>query len=80
MKYILRVCIPKYGTNKYVNQIIDICKYSNIKEIMVCEDNDYITAIAQPTDAHKKMAEILKTVVPKIKDNGIEVSFYLQLL
>lgn len=80
MKYILRVCIPKYDTDKYVNQIIDICKYSHIKEIMVCEDNDYITAIAQPTDAHKKMAEILKTVVPKIKDNGIEVSFYLKAL
>ncbi len=80
MRYILRACIPRENTDKYVDELIVACKYSNIDEIMMCEDNIFITAIPQPLSAHREMADIMKNAVKKFKESGIKTSFYLKSL
>ena len=80
MRYILRACIPRENTDKYVDELIAACKYSDIDEIMMCEDNIFITAIPQPLSAHREMADIMKGAVKKFKESGIKCSFYLKSL
>ena len=80
MRYILRACIPRENTDKYVDELISACKYSSIDEIMMCEDNVFITAIPQPLSAHREMADIMKGAVKKFKESGIKCSFYLKSL
>lgn len=80
MRYILRVCIVRENTEAYVDELIKACKYANIDEIMMCEDNVFITATPQPLTAHKEMAEIMKRAVEKCKANGIQCSFYVKSL
>ena len=80
MRYILRACIPRENTEKYVDELITACKYASIDEIMMCEDNIFITAIPQPLTAHREMADIIKSAVKKFKENGIKSSFYLKSL
>ena len=69
MRYILRACIPRENTDKYVDELISACKYASIDEIMMCEDNIFITAIPQPLTAHREMANIIKKAVKKFKEN-----------
>lgn len=80
MKYILRACICKHNFEDYLQQLIDACKYAEIDEIMMCEDNIFISAIAQPLSAHREMANLLKKAVEKCKEHGISCSFYLKSL
>ena len=80
MRYVLRACIPRIDTEGYTDELIKACKYADIDEIMMCEDNVFITAIPQPLSAHREMADIIKKAVVKFKENGIKCSFYLKSL
>lgn len=63
MEYVLRACICKHKWKEYVEEVIKACHYAGIKEVMLCEDNDFISAVAQPLSSHREMAEILKKAV-----------------
>lgn len=80
MKYVLRACLCRNGTEKYVEELIRACKTADIDEVMLCEDNIFISAISQPLSAHREMADIMKGAVKTFKENGIACSFYLKSL
>lgn len=80
MRYILRACILRKDTERYVDELIRFCKDADIDEIMMCEDNVFISAIAQPTTAHRESAAILKRAVKRCKSSGIRCEFYLKSL
>lgn len=80
MRYILRACITRNNTDEYIEQLIRACQYANIDEIMMCEDNIFLTATPQPLEAHKEMSSILKSAVNRCKENGIRCSFYIKSL
>lgn len=80
MRYILRACIVRENSEEYVDELIRACKYAKIDEIMMCEDNIFIIAIAQPLETHKVLAEEMKKAVKKCREAGIRCSFYLKSL
>ncbi len=80
MRYAVRACILRENHYDYVEQLIKACKEASIDEVMMCEDNIFITAIAQPLSAHKEMAEIMKAAVARFRENGIGCTFYLKSL
>lgn len=47
---------------------------------MLCEDNDFISAVAQPLSSHREMAEILKKAVVMFENEGIVCGFYIKSL
>lgn len=78
MRFAIRACILKNNSEEYLRQLIQACKEADIDEIMMCEDNIFISAISQPLEAHRQMAEILKTAVEKCKAAGLRCTFYLK--
>ncbi len=80
MRYAIRACILKNNFDDYLDQLITACKEADIDEVMMCEDNIFISAIAQPLEAHKEMAEILKIAVERCKAAGLKCTFYLKSL
>lgn len=80
MKYVLRACIAKNNYEKYIDELIEACQYANIDEIMMCEDNIFIGAIAQPLSAHREWANLMKDAVKRFRDKGIACSFYIKSL
>lgn len=80
MRYAIRACILKNNFDGYLEQLIDACKAADIDEIMMCEDNVFISAISQPLEAHREMADIMKTAVQKCKAAGLRCTFYLKSL
>ena len=78
MRYAIRACILKNNFDGYMEQLIDACKQYDIDEVMMCEDNIFISAISQPLEAHKEMADIMKTAVEKCKAAGLRCTFYLK--
>lgn len=80
MKYILRACVVRNGFENYIQKLVAACKKYKIDEVMLCEDNAYIGAIAQPLSEHKISAEYCKKAVEIFKENKISCSFYLKSL
>lgn len=78
MRYAVRACILRNNFDGYLDQLIEACKASDIDEIMMCEDNIFISAISQPLEAHREMAELMKAAVAKCKAAGLRCSFYLK--
>ena len=78
MRYAVRACILRNNFDGYLDQLIEACKASDIDEIMMCEDNIFISAISQPLEAHREMAELMKVAVAKCKDAGLRCTFYLK--
>ena len=78
MRYAIRACILKNNFDGYMDQLIAVCKEANIDEVMMCEDNIFISAISQPLEAHKEMAEIMKDAVAKCKAAGLRCTFYIK--
>ena len=60
MRYAVRACILRKDPGGYLQQLIKACIDAQIDEIMMCEDNVFISAISQPLEAHREMAEIMK--------------------
>ncbi len=80
MRYAIRACILRNQFDGYLEQLIDACKQADIDEIMMCEDNVFISAISQPLEAHREMAELMKVAVEKCKAAGLTCTFYLKSL
>ena len=80
MRYAIRACILRNNFDGYLKQLIDACKAADIDEIMMCEDNMFISAISQPLDAHREMADIMKKAVAECKAAGLRCTFYLKSL
>lgn len=80
MRFAIRACILKNNFDGYLEQLIQACKDADIDEIMMCEDNIFISAISQPLEAHREMADIMKTAVEKCKAAGLRCTFYLKSL
>lgn len=80
MRYAIRACILKNKFDGYLDQLIAACKEADIDEIMMCEDNIFISAISQPLEAHKEMAALMKEAVSKCKAAGLRCTFYLKSL
>lgn len=80
MRYAVRACILKNKFDGYLDQLIDACKAADIDEIMMCEDNIFISAISQPLEAHREMADLMKKAVEKCKAAGLRCTFYLKSL
>lgn len=80
MRYAVRACILRNDFDGYMEQLIDACKKYDIDEIMMCEDNIFISAVSQPLEAHKEMAEIMKKAVDQCKAAGLRCTFYLKSL
>lgn len=80
MRYAVRACILRNDFDGYMEQLIDACKKYDIDEIMMCEDNIFISAVSQPLEAHKEMAEIMKKAVGQCKAAGLRCTFYLKSL
>lgn len=80
MRFAIRACILKNNFDGYLEQLIQACKDADIDEIMMCEDNIFISAISQPLEAHREMADIMKTAVQKCKAAGLRCTFYLKSL
>ena len=78
MRYAVRACILRNNFDGYIEQLIDACKKYDIDEVMMCEDNIFISAISQPLEAHKEMAELMKGAVAKCKAAGLKCTFYLK--
>ena len=80
MRYAVRACILRHNFDQYIDQLITICKASDIDEVMMCEDNIFISAISQPLQAHREMADLLKIAVQRCNAAGLECSFYIKSL
>lgn len=80
MRYAIRACILRNDFDGYLEQLIAACKEADIDEIMMCEDNVFISAISQPLEAHREMAELMKEAVAKCKAAGLRCTFYLKSL
>ncbi len=80
MRYAIRACILKNNFDSYLDQLITACKESDIDEVMMCEDNIFISAISQPLEVHKEMAELLKLAVARCRAAGLRCTFYLKSL
>lgn len=80
MRYAVRACILKNGFDGYLDQLIDACKAADIDEVMMCEDNIFISAISQPLEAHREMADIMKEAVRRCRAAGLRCTFYLKSL
>ena len=80
MRYAVRACILRHNFDQYMDELIDICKDADIDEVMMCEDNIFISAISQPLEAHREMAELLKEAVRRCKAAGLKCTFYLKSL
>lgn len=80
MRYAIRACILKNGFDGYLDQLIEACKASQIDEVMMCEDNIFISAISQPLQAHREMADLMKDAVKRCKAAGLRCTFYLKSL
>ena len=80
MRYAIRACILKNRFEGYLEQLIAACKEADIDEIMMCEDNVFISAISQPLEAHREMAALMKEAVAKCKAAGLRCTFYLKSL
>lgn len=80
MRYAIRACILKNNFDGYLDQLITACKAYDIDEVMMCEDNIFISAISQPLEAHREMADILKEAVRRCKAAGLRCTFYLKSL
>lgn len=80
MRYAVRACILRNHFDGYLDQLIAACKAADIDEIMMCEDNIFISAISQPLEAHREMAELMKKAVEKCKAAGLHCTFYLKSL
>lgn len=78
MRFAIRACILKNNFDDYLRQLIQACKEADIDEIMMCEDNIFISAISQPLEAHREMAKIMKDAVEKCKAAGLRCTFYLK--
>lgn len=78
MRFAIRACILKNNFDSYLDQLINACKEAHIDEIMMCEDNIFISAISQPLEAHQEMAELMKAAVLKCKAAGLRCTFYLK--
>lgn len=78
MRYAIRACILKNNFDSYLEQLIAACKESDIDEVMMCEDNIFISAISQPLQAHREMAQLLKEAVTRCKQAGLRCTFYLK--
>ncbi len=80
MRYAIRACILRNRFDGYLDQLIEACKKADIDEIMMCEDNIFISAISQPLEAHREMAKMMKKAVEKCKAAGLHCTFYLKSL
>ena len=80
MRYAVRACILRNNFDGYMEQLIDACKKYDIDEVMMCEDNIFISAISQPLQAHREMAQIMKKAVDQCKAAGLRCTFYLKSL
>ncbi len=80
MRYAVRACILRNRFDGYLEQLIAACKAADIDEIMMCEDNVFISAISQPLEAHREMAELMKKAVETCKAAGLRCTFYLKSL
>lgn len=80
MRFAIRACILKNNFDGYMEQLIDACKQYGIDEVMMCEDNIFISAISQPLKAHREMADIMKKAVAQCKAAGLTCTFYLKSL
>ena len=80
MRYAVRACILKNHFDGYLDQLIRACKDASIDEVMMCEDNVFISAISQPLEAHREMADIMKEAVSRCKAAGLRCTFYLKSL
>lgn len=80
MRFAIRACILRNRSDDYLEQLITACKEADIDEIMMCEDNIFISAISQPLEAHAEMAEILKKAVIRCKEADLRCTFYLKSL
>ena len=80
MRFAIRACILKNNFDGYLQQLIAACKEADIDEIMMCEDNIFISAISQPLEAHREMADIMKKAVKECKAAGLRCTFYLKSL
>ena len=78
MRYAIRAGILRNNFDGYLEQLIDACKKYDIDEVMMCEDNIFISAISQPLEAHREMAELMKDAVAKCKAAGLKCTFYLK--
>ncbi len=80
MRYAVRACILKNNFDGYLDQLIDACKKYDIDEVMMCEDNIFISAVSQPLEVHREMAELMKEAVQQCKAAGLKCTFYLKSL
>ena len=80
MRYAIRANIPRGQFDAYLDQLIDACKQADIDEVMLCEDNIFISAISQPLSAHREMADMLKEAVKRCKAAGLRCTFYIKSL
>ena len=80
MRYAVRACILRNHFDSYMDQLIEACKAADIDEIMMCEDNIFISAISQPLQAHAEMAQIMEKAVERCKAAGLRCTFYLKSL
>ncbi len=80
MRYAVRACILRNHFDSYLDQLITACKEADIDEVMMCEDNIFISAISQPLEAHREMADILKVAVARCNEAGLRCTFYLKSL
>lgn len=80
MRYAVRACILRHNFDTYIEQLIKICEEADIDEVMMCEDNIFISAISQPLEAHREMAQLLKEAVRRCEKAGLRCTFYLKSL
>ncbi len=80
MRYAVRACILKNNFDGYLTELIEACKAADIDEVMMCEDNVFVSAISQPLEAHREMAELLKVAVERCRAAGLRCTFYLKSL
>ncbi len=80
MRFAVRACILRHNFDSFVEQLITSCKNTGIDEVMMCEDNIFISAISQPLEAHREMAELLKEAVARCKAAGLSCTFYIKSL
>ena len=80
MRYAVRACILRHNFDRYMEELIAICKDADIDEVMMCEDNIFISAISQPLSAHREMADLLKEAVRRCNAAGLKCTFYIKSL
>lgn len=78
MRYAVRACMLRHNFQEYLDQLISACKEAEIDEVMMCEDNIFISAISQPLRAHKEMAQLMKEAVRQCNQAGLSCTFYLK--